>query len=554
MGRRQGMASGQAREERKEGGLGAAEGGEPGEAAVRAQLGRIVGSPDFEGSERLRGLLRYLVEETLAGRGERLKGYTIAVEQLGRDADFDPLTDPIVRVEAGKVRRGLERYYLKAGAQDPVVIELPRGGYVPAFSFGSAAADSAATPAGEEGSRAFDVAGIAVLPFTDLTGDPGAACFAQGLSEELVVGLSRFHAFKIVSRTAAARFRGQAVDPQVAARNLGVRFILDGTIRSEGEQVRAAVTLTDAADGHQVWAERYDLRVTESDMFAGQDEISRRVMAAVAGAYGMIARRIGQEVRRKDPDAFAPYEAVLWYYQDYLQRMNPAHYPRALQAFRKLAAENPDFPLGLAMLAEILVDGYLLGIEQAQVLDEAQALCREAVLLDPLCYPAQLGIAYAAAIRGDVSTARDGAERALAANPNAPFLVGMAGWVLFLAGEPERGLHLIRSAFDLVSHLPAFLWGAVCLDHIRRGRYHEALEATTAVRIPTLYWDPLLRAAAAGHVGAGGQAAAAVAELFALQPDFPARGADLIARLIKDDELEKRLVEGLAKAGLALAA
>jgi adenylate cyclase len=359
---------------------------------------------------------------------------------------------------------------------------------------------------------------------------------------------------RVVSRTAAARFRGQVVDPQVAARNLGVRFVLEGTVRSEGEQVRAAVTLTDAADGHQVWAERYALRVTESDMFAGQDEISRRVMAAVAGAYGMIARKIGQEVRRKDPDAFAPYEVVLWYYQDYLQRMNPAHYPRALQAFRKLAAENPDFPLGLAMLAEILVDGYLLGIEPAPVLEEALALSREAALLDPLCYPAHLSLAYAAAVLGDTGAARAAAERSLAANPNAPFLVGMAGWILFLAGEPERGLHLIRSAFDLVAHLPAFLWGAVCLDHIRRGRYREALESTASVRIPSLYWDPLLRAAAAGHVGAHDQAAAALRELLALQPDFAARGDELIGRLIKDDDLAQRLRDGLDKAGLPLAA
>ncbi len=520
MDRRQGMASGEAGEERKAGGQGAAEAGDPDEAAVRAQLERIVASPDFEGSERLRGLLRYLVEETLAGRGERLKGYTIAVENLGRDAGFDPLTDPIVRVEAGKLRRALEHYYLKAGADDPVVIELPRGGYVPAFSRGGGEGDRAGSaPADLHG---FAVSGIAVLPFVDLTGDPGAACFAQGLSEELVVGLSRFHAFRVVSRTAAARFRGQVVDPQVAARNLGVRFVLEGTVRSEGEQVRAAVTLTDAVDGHQVWAERYDLRVTESDMFAGQDEISRRVMAAVAGAYGMIARKIGQEVRRKDPDAFAPYEVVLWYYQDYLQRMNPAHYPRALQAFRKLAAENPDFPLGLAMLAEILVDGYLLGIEPAPVLEEALALSREAALLDPLCYPAHLSLAYAAAVLGDTGAARAAAERSL--------------------------------AFDLVAHLPAFLWGAVCLDHIRRGRYREALESTASVRIPSLYWDPLLRAAAAGHVGAHDQAAAALRELLALQPDFAARGDELIGRLIKDDDLAQRLRDGLDKAGLALAA
>ena len=101
---------------------------------VRAQLARILGSPEFVVPERSRGFLRYVVEETLAGRAERLKGYTIAVEVFERDASFDAQADPVVRIEAGRLRRALERYYLVAGQADPVLIEIPKGGYVPVFS------------------------------------------------------------------------------------------------------------------------------------------------------------------------------------------------------------------------------------------------------------------------------------------------------------------------------------------------------------------------------------------------------------------------------------
>ena len=101
---------------------------------IRAQLERILASPDFNVPERARTFLKYVVTETLSGRADRIKAYSIAVEVFGRDASFDPQSDPVVRIEAGRVRRALERYYLTAGSSDPIAITIPKGSYVPAFS------------------------------------------------------------------------------------------------------------------------------------------------------------------------------------------------------------------------------------------------------------------------------------------------------------------------------------------------------------------------------------------------------------------------------------
>src|SRR5215510_5329524 len=111
--------------------------GDPSAADVRAALERIVASPTFRASTQLAAFLRFVVEAALGGQGDRIKGYTIAVEALGRSADFDPQTDPIVRVEAGRLRRALERYYANGGADDPIAIELPRGSYAPTFHYRS---------------------------------------------------------------------------------------------------------------------------------------------------------------------------------------------------------------------------------------------------------------------------------------------------------------------------------------------------------------------------------------------------------------------------------
>ena len=126
----------------------------PSPEEVRDQLAHILGSPEFMVPERARGFLRYLVEQTLAGHADRLKGYTIATAVFERDGSFDAQADPVVRTEAGRLRRALERYYLVAGQCDPVLIEVPKGGYVPAFSRRAAAAPKA--PAVEEQPAAAD--------------------------------------------------------------------------------------------------------------------------------------------------------------------------------------------------------------------------------------------------------------------------------------------------------------------------------------------------------------------------------------------------------------
>ncbi len=537
----------------------APEGGTPDANAIRQQLERIVASPDFEGSDRIRRFLRFLVEETLDGRGGRLKGYYIAVELLGRDASFDPLVDPIVRIEAGKVRRALEHYYLTSGADDLVIIEVPKGGYMPVFAPGRCGPAAEAAPDGGAASAPLPTAApapidpsVAVLPFADLTGDPGSACFAEGLAEELIVGLTRFQAVRVAPRIATARFKARAYDPRMVARELGVRFLLEGSVRTEGETARLAVTLTDAHTGMQVWAERYEHGVATADVFASEDEISRRVLASVAGTYGVIGRVLAQQARQRAPDEFAPYEAVLWYYHDYRLRNDPASHPRALAAFRKVVAENPDYPMALAMLAEILVEGYVLNLAERTVLDEALSLCHDAVALDPLCQQAHLALATTSVIRGDIVQARAAAEYALSLNPNAPFLVAAAGWCLFLCGDTDRGLHLITGVSDILAHVPRPVRSAVCLNHIKKGRYAEALDAVGELRAAGVFWGPMLRAATLGYLNRSAEAAAAVDELLALQPKFPRRGRELIARLIKDDALAERIAQGLERAGLKL--
>ena len=158
----------------------------PTPAAIRDQLERILQSAEFRASDKQRKFLSFVVDETLEGRASQLKGYTVAVAVYGRAETFDPQVDPIVRVEAGRLRRALERYYLTAGKNDPVRIKIPKGGYVPTFQGVPIPPSGAQTPTSEP-EDSVPAAGptIAVMPLLNLTGDEDQDYFTDGLTEEL---------------------------------------------------------------------------------------------------------------------------------------------------------------------------------------------------------------------------------------------------------------------------------------------------------------------------------------------------------------------------------
>ena len=270
---------------------------------VRAQLARILGSPEFVVPERARSFLRYLVEQTLAGRADRLKGYTIATAVFERDASFDSQADPVVRTEAGRLRRALERYYLVAGQADPVLIEVPKGGYVPIFSRRAApapeppAAEAQPAAAGQHADlpgaarwRAATVilAGLAalaavlglqqmrharatrghrrvgapgqptllVMPFASLGEGDEATLYAAGVTEEILTKLSRFKDLAVLGGKTAPSAPATA-DPRAIARELAARYVVTGSLRLSGPEMRVTSRLVDTRTGTVLWAQTY---------------------------------------------------------------------------------------------------------------------------------------------------------------------------------------------------------------------------------------------------------------------------------------------------------
>nr|WP_234710585.1 hypothetical protein [Sinorhizobium arboris] len=300
---------------------------------VRAQLERIVSNPEFHGGGRGTALLRYIVEETLAGRAERIKGHSIATEVFKRDESFSQ-DDPVVRIEAARLRRALERYYLVAGQTDSLRIEVPKGGYGPTFRWNNlvpSEADRASVPNMSEPAPlrrrrygAFLVAGVVavaaailgysmigrsgllsaspadavpvpdgptlvIAPFANLGEGPNAVIYTDGLTEELLTALPRFKEIKVFGRETSKSLPPD-VDVSQVRDELGARYLLAGGVRTSGSRIRVTARLVDASDGVILWSEDYDDDLKSRDLFAIQSDVASKVATTVAQPYGIIAQ------------------------------------------------------------------------------------------------------------------------------------------------------------------------------------------------------------------------------------------------------------------------
>ena len=241
---------------------------------VREQLERILAGAVFSRSQRICRMLRFIVEHALEHVPAELKEYTIGVAVFDRSPEFDPRLDPIVRVEARRLRNKLREYYDTEGIDDPVLIQLPKGAYLPAWQKRKAPPAELVPPSARQYGR--DAWSLAVLPFLNLSGDPGRDYFTDGLTEEITSELARIRELQVVARTSSFYYRSRTADIRDIGRNLNVRLLLQGSVRWAEHGLRISVQLVDAIDGFYVWSESFE--VEEKHLVAVQREIAGYIL------------------------------------------------------------------------------------------------------------------------------------------------------------------------------------------------------------------------------------------------------------------------------------
>ncbi|RWI29530.1 hypothetical protein [Mesorhizobium sp.] len=551
----------------------------------RAQLARILNSADFDATGRERRFLSHVVEETLAGRGDRIKAYSIAVEVFGRDMSFDPQTDPIVRIEAGHLRRGLERYYLTAGHDDPILITIPKGGYVPTFSLRSqplladpptpvVSAVVAQLPVRRSPSRlllpsvlmAVLAAGASVLAwwwtsvrvgapetprvlvesFDDLNGTHAAAAIASGLRQEVVSQLSKFKDIVVVESAA----KGE--DPSISP----ARFVLAGSVNLSTDAFRLRVRLLNRADNSVLWAESYDGGLKVAQLMEVQTDIARNVSSSLAQAYGVIFQADANLHVVNPPDDWAAYSCTLSFYA-YRVGVDAESRSSVRACLEKAVDRFPTYATAWGLLSLIYIDDYRFEFsgdpaESAAALDRALAAARRSVGLDPVNIRGRQAEMVALYFHKEIDAALKVGKQTLTINPNDTEFMGEYGERLAVSGNWHDGCQLIAEARQK-NPGSGYYDVDLALCSYFSGDYPQAAMWINKSPFPS---NPVYHLLAAAVFGEGGYKIAAdreVAWLNQNQPDLVRNMRQVVsARLARSQDVEFFL-GSLRKAGLGIA-
>ncbi|MFQ5927965.1 MAG: adenylate/guanylate cyclase domain-containing protein, partial [Terriglobia bacterium] len=390
---------------------------------------------------------------------------------------------------------------------------------------------------------------VAVLPFANLGGDPEQEYFADGLTEDIITALSYWRWFPVIARNSTFAYKEMAQDVTRVARELGARYVLEGSVRKAGSKVRVSAQLIDGASGHHIWAQRYDRDLT--DIFELQDEITRQIVATIEPELN---RAEQQRALRKKPESLDAWDyclRALWHINKVTKEDNEAARPLLDKAMEL----DPDSSTARSLLSLCCFHDALFGFaaDRAEAFAETFRAAEEAVALDDGDWLAlaTLGFAYLWS-RGEYEPGVEAVERAIALNPSAAIAYHFLGCVLEFAGRPAEAIpHLERvTAFDPRYRFKSAALADLALSRFLIGDFEQAVEsAKAAIQVqPGNIRAHQRLAATLGHLGREEEARAALEELLRLQPDFSRTFLD-VTYPFKDPTHRELFLDGLHKAG-----
>jgi hypothetical protein len=578
----------------------------------RAAAIRVLASSAFLASPNLAAFLRFVVEATLSGQSDRIKGYTIGTEALGRGSDFDPQTDPIVRVEAGRLRRTLYSYYANDGANDSIVIALPIGSYVPTFTPREPAAaaapeeDVVVAAAPRPRRRLVSLAGT-VLAFIAAFGlihlvvmRVGKDAVTAGPPDRFVVASTQSEAapLRAVGAGAGSAHRPSltmplvTIDPIVTVGAAAPRFDVtglqqklqnalsrfdearvhiepiappsgQGAARRDPIDYRLAATLEagaadapqltfrliDAGDNSVVWSKSY--RNLTGDR-AAEEGLLLDVMSSLGGPEGIIL----PNERRKWADSAAvdPQYACILDSFEYWRRYTADLHLRVRACLEALTATSPNSSVGHAMLAYVYMREHYFGrAEKDSAIpwaDRAFASARRAVELNPNSALAFHALSGTLFARNNIPQGLGAAEKAVELNPYNVIMTSGLGFRLVRVGEIERGLALLRQAAPYRSGFSSWYAFTMCIGSYLTGDLATATKYDLAAITDTFPPAFLASAVIAAKTGNQPRARQAIDRLVALQPTWRDNPRHELEKIFHAQWMVERLLRDLSELGL----
>jgi TolB-like protein len=393
---------------------------------------------------------------------------------------------------------------------------------------------------------------VAVLPFRGASGDTDVEALADGLTEDITAALSRFSYLQVIAHNSAMASKGRVADIRTVGRELGARYVIEGSIRKKGPAVRVSAQLTDTMSGTQLWAEAYDREIGDVDTFQIQDDLTDHIVTSVADGYGVLVRSMAAPTRDRKVEELSASELVLRHYA-FMQQVNPQEHAVLRAGLERALEREPNHANAWACLSNLYQLEYFDRFNpQEKPLERARDAAWRAVKIDPACQTGWKELAAVHFFSRDFIAFRETAERARSLNPRDGTTLAYMAIMIAFSGDWERGAALAQRAIDLNRHHPGWYHNVFFHHHYRKGEYEAALQAAKRINMPEYHWMQLMTAATCGMLGRQEEARTAIESLRKYNPTF------LNLKNVREDvemwdpdkdEVEKFLL-GLQKAGM----
>lgn len=381
---------------------------------------------------------------------------------------------------------------------------------------------------------------VAVVPFLNMSGDPEKAYFSDGITEDVITELSRFRSLFVIARNSSFAYRGQTADLARIGRELGVQYVLEGSVRHSGNRIRLTAQLTNVANGHHIWAERYDRRA--EDIFAVQDELSRTIATQLVGR---LQHEGIEQAKRKRPDSLRAYDYFLRSLEP-LNRWTLADCTAARALLEKAIALDPHYAEAHARLATTYLYEWFFE-DRPELLERAAVLADQALALDETDSWSHITAGRVCLYRRQHEIAELHYDRAVVLNPNDADIAASMGLLLAYTGRPEEGISWAQRAMRLNPGHPDWYAENLGTAQMVGERYRDAIASFRLISNPPAWMFAYLAISLVGD-GALEEARTAVAEAIRRAPNYRVERF-MRSEPFRDEPTLARLIDALRRAG-----
>ncbi len=509
---------------------------------IFTELESVLKFNSLKNSPILSRFLKFVVEETLNENQHLIKEYSIAVNVLNRASDFNSNDDAVVRIHAGRLRRILNEYYLTVGQNNALMIDIPKGSYIPKFI--QQKNERPIAPPHDDTNPI-----IAIFPFKSISQKQNLDIFSTMLCEEISAELSLFEDISVIGHFSPDMISKINQNILGAAKAIGADFIITGNIQCNNKTLQIRINLLNSITGEFVLTKSFD-HLDTKDIHQIQNEIVRSIVSEIGGYYGIIFKEIIKTSPAKISNNLSIWKGIYSYYK-YQCECSFENYWSAFKSLDEATKLHPNHAVTWAMLGEFYLDGVAFAIETNEnAIENGHRCVMKSLKIDPHCQHAWHSLAWVNLLKKEPEACLYSAEQCIKINPNATGLVSGVGCMLIFAGYFDKGFEIMDNAIKKNPYYPWWINIGYCYYYIAKKEYNNAFYWSEKMDSDETFWDPLLKCVSLSFLNEDVKAEKYLSKLLEMEPETPKRISNMLSSCTLSENVGLQIIQALEKIGL----